>query len=170
MYDILLMPYLSIRIFVSSINGIQFTQLVFIQDNDSEDKSTGSSSFANIALGGYGPDLVVDNQGAAVTALMPYQYSMHVDQDTFDNPATVEPDGSSIQLNGNVWRAAPLEQAIEVTSETNLDFDFTLTESVEFHAICLLDASGGAKYDVWNNICVSHQKVGLLIFAYFTGI
>ena len=44
--------------------------------------------------------------------------------------------GAAIQLKGNLWQSLPLNGDITIDRYTNLDFDFTLVEERDIHAIC----------------------------------
>jgi len=66
------------------------------------------------------------------------EYDQGQNHDTAED-IIVEPDGSSVKLNGNLWKAFPLPEMVEVGPDTIMSFDFSLIEEAEFQAICLDD-------------------------------
>lgn len=47
----------------------------------------------------------------------------------------VQSDGNQVELNGNTWKAFPVDHTVSFNSV--LEFDFRLMEEAEGHAICL---------------------------------
>jgi len=109
--------------------------LVFVQDNDRH-PTKGKSEFSNIQF--YEQvrfPLVVTVHDTANSLPSDSQVEYGEVQDHANNFLSMSEDGSSLHMEGNLYKALPL--SVNITENTVLDFDFELEENAEFTAICL---------------------------------
>merc|ERR1711971_384287 len=78
-------------------------------------------------------------------------------EDTKDYWMHVSEDQTAVQINGNQWKALPLNHPYNVTANTLLEFDVVVDQSVDFHAVCL-DATTSRKGTLEGNECVVLQN------------
>jgi len=130
--------------FTGSVNYI-----AFIQDSDGADRSVGQSTISGIKLSNVEDETLQISMGSHTersvfsnSYISNNQVSVSnngVDsQDTKDFWLHVSESGSSIQINGNQWKALPLpDGGYDITSATILEFTLQIDESVDFLAVCL---------------------------------
>jgi len=117
----------------------KFHYFAFMQDNDSRNRDEGSSTFANIAISD-GAEFFVEQDGFPHYVNTAAQKSRGSSQDSWQYPLIVSQDGKSIQLQGNMHRAIPFDTPVVIDEKTDLEFDFTLEDLRDVHAICFSDA------------------------------
>uniref|UniRef100_A0A7S4K7J0 Uncharacterized protein n=1 Tax=Odontella aurita TaxID=265563 RepID=A0A7S4K7J0_9STRA len=147
--------------------GTGYKYLIFMQDNDSSNRDTGKSTFANVEIG-EAPDLLVKVNGKDTFLPMREQVAaFDSGQDSTAYPLAVSPDGLSVRLEGNIHRAVPLPAPVVITRNTNLDFDFTLVEVKDIHSICLIETPSSNRNCVilagtqdWERFNVDYTQVG----------
>jgi len=119
--------------------------LALIQDSDGQDQSLGRSSISDLKLVSLENDLLeieIDNE---MEYLKNDQFSYTDAQDETDFWMSISEDHTAVQMNGNQWKALPLNEPYYVTHSTVLELDIVVGHSVDFHAICLdfdLEATG----------------------------
>jgi hypothetical protein len=107
--------------------------IALVQDNDAN-KQAGTSTFKNIEIES-GPKFKADIYGETVLATFTKYATNQRNQDTPSNIYDVTDGGNAITLNGNIWRAFPVD--FEINKNTFLSFDVEITEEAEVNAICL---------------------------------
>lgn len=109
--------------------------LIFMQDNDSRNRDTGSCSFANIDIN-HGTEFFIEKDGTPIPVMSTQQKSFGRRQDSSSHFLRVSSDGASVRLVGNMHRSVPLETPVTIDANTNIDFDFTLVDERDVHALC----------------------------------
>jgi hypothetical protein len=108
--------------------------LVFIQDNDESDRTTGECTFSNIEFSQRpGLKLKIDDDEIS---LFNQQFSYGHNQDTSDNLVVVSDSGDKISMSGNLWKAFKFETPLTITDDTILSFTLEIEEHPEAVAIC----------------------------------
>ena len=124
--------------------------LVFIQDSDGQDRSLGRSSISDLRLISLENDKLAIEIDDAMEYITNHQVSYKKDgqgsiQDETDYWMSLSEDHSAVQMNGNQWKALPLNAPYNITHSTVLELDIVVGQSVDFHAVCLdwdVSASG----------------------------
>lgn len=118
----------------------KFKYLVFMQDNDSSDRNTGRTTFMNLDIEHgnelYLTQVALDGTETQTKLDTARQFSTSSSQDTWSHPLTVSPDGSAVRLRGNMHRSVPFETPVTITPNTDIEFDFTLVDRRDVHALC----------------------------------
>lgn len=130
--------------------------VAFIQDSDdSTDRSLGDMTFSNLSLVQEDPNkLEVEIDGVPeflTNQQLSYKYKGG-NQDTADWLMDISEDGAGVQLNGNIWKALPLNAPYNVTHSTVIEFDIVVEDPGDAHAICLDSNLDRADKE---NVCVS---------------
>lgn len=121
--------------------------LAFLQDSDGPDKSVGDSSISNFRLVQQDRNMLDVEINGVVEQLENHQLSYTFKsglQDIDDWLMAISEDGASVQVNGNQWKALPLNSPYTITPYTILEFGIVVSEPGDLHAICLdsnLDAA-----------------------------
>jgi len=127
--------------------------LAFLQDSDGDltAKGKGNSTISNLRLVQMDRNKLNVEIGGQAQQLENHQLSYTYKggkQDTSDWLMAISEDGYGVQINGNQWKALPLNSPYNVTHYTILQLDVVVTEPGDFHAICLdsnLDLEDGGK-------------------------
>jgi len=115
--------------------GVDYKWLVFMQDNDSSNRDVGSSSFANIEIK-HSPEFFIVQDNVTISTASRSQQRYNGGEDSTSHRLRFPDNGASIQLKGNMWRSLPLGTDVTIDVGTNIDFDFTLTDLRDVHALC----------------------------------
>eukprot|EP00547_Thalassionema_nitzschioides_P012035 CAMPEP_0194262348 /NCGR_PEP_ID=MMETSP0158-20130606/46492_1 /TAXON_ID=33649 /ORGANISM="Thalassionema nitzschioides, Strain L26-B" /LENGTH=1050 /DNA_ID=CAMNT_0039002503 /DNA_START=30 /DNA_END=3183 /DNA_ORIENTATION=- len=124
-----------------------FDWVLFMQDNDTSNRSAGDSTFSNIKLTqAVRPTLDITVNGVIQKLDSRTAVSARNDQDSkmhfFEFP-----DDNSILLNHNMHKALAITTPFEINKATELDFDFTVTDFADHHTICIVtDPTNIASY------------------------
>eukprot|EP00571_Detonula_confervacea_P009087 CAMPEP_0172316950 /NCGR_PEP_ID=MMETSP1058-20130122/30102_1 /TAXON_ID=83371 /ORGANISM="Detonula confervacea, Strain CCMP 353" /LENGTH=1231 /DNA_ID=CAMNT_0013031391 /DNA_START=247 /DNA_END=3942 /DNA_ORIENTATION=- len=143
--------------FVGPVNYI-----VFIQDSDGADRSMGRSSIGGLKL------LSLENEQLQIEIdgqveylkndQVSYKNNGQDNEDTKDYWMRLSEDYTAVQINGNQWKALPLNSPYNVTVNTILELDSVIDQSVDFHAICL-DTDTSRSNVLEGNECVVLQNI-----------
>jgi len=116
--------------------------LALLQDNDA-DRMVGLSEFSDIEIVDEETamlEIEVEGQQVSIPAhpQLDYYINEQFDQDSRFWIMHVSESGSSIQMSGNQFKALKIPgDGIAITSDTVLDFEFSVQALEEFHGICL---------------------------------
>eukprot|EP00580_Thalassiosira_gravida_P018228 CAMPEP_0201660542 /NCGR_PEP_ID=MMETSP0494-20130426/3174_1 /ASSEMBLY_ACC=CAM_ASM_000839 /TAXON_ID=420259 /ORGANISM="Thalassiosira gravida, Strain GMp14c1" /LENGTH=1055 /DNA_ID=CAMNT_0048138461 /DNA_START=69 /DNA_END=3236 /DNA_ORIENTATION=+ len=125
--------------------------LGFAQDNDSSTRARGESSWSNIEIFTL-PSLNIgldDGSFAIENNQVSYDSTTQDSTPIRDHLMQISPDGSSITVHGNAWRAMPLTTPL-LASELGdfvVSFDFVMREVGDFIHICFEDNLEHGDYD-----------------------
>lgn len=114
--------------------------VAFLQDSDGQDRSTGGSSVSGLKLVSMVNEYLEIEIDGTMEYLQNEQQSFmaaNSAQDTGDYWMHLSEDHKAVQINGNQWKALPLNAPYDITANTILEFDIVVGQSVDFHAICL---------------------------------
>eukprot|EP00546_Thalassionema_frauenfeldii_P001637 CAMPEP_0178938414 /NCGR_PEP_ID=MMETSP0786-20121207/26315_1 /TAXON_ID=186022 /ORGANISM="Thalassionema frauenfeldii, Strain CCMP 1798" /LENGTH=1040 /DNA_ID=CAMNT_0020617125 /DNA_START=57 /DNA_END=3179 /DNA_ORIENTATION=- len=120
----------------------KFNYLALMQDNDSSNRDAGSVTFSNIAISN-GAEFYMTQNGLSHYTNTAAQIRYKGSQDSWQYPLMVSEDGKSVQLQGNMWRAIPIETPIVIDAATDLEFTVTIADVTEIHSICFADSTNG---------------------------
>ena len=120
------------------LKGVLASYMPLIQDNDTNDKSSGRSTYSNIQIyEAERPDLkimVYGKDGSIVGGDTQDQFH------TWDSRLSimdVSANGADARLQGNMARALPFPKPVTVTKATQLSFSVKIEEGAQFHCIAL---------------------------------
>mmetsp|Transcript_5164 Transcript_5164/g.8089 ORF Transcript_5164/g.8089 Transcript_5164/m.8089 type:complete len:1038 (-) Transcript_5164:76-3189(-) len=136
----------------------KYNYLAYMQDNDSNDRDSGSMTIANIQISD-GAEYFIEQDGIRHYVNTAEQKSIGSGQDSWQYGLKVSDDGKSMQVQGNMHRAVPLDTAVTIDVNTQLDFDFTLEDLRDLHALCFADSTlnknkclVAGKQEHWSNV------------------
>jgi hypothetical protein len=89
---------------------------------------------------------------ASTTTLVQYGGVL---QDFEGGGGAIVVNSSTVELEGNAWKAFPLTNPYNITAKTELSFDFNLLEEAEGHAICAEDDVDPFSYRGIRRRCVA---------------
>lgn len=119
--------------------------IAFLQDSDGDAvaKAAGDSSISLLELVEEDRNklkiMINDKEEELLNHQVSYRWRGADNQDTKDWLMAISEDGKGVQMNGNLWKALPLNAPYTITHYTVLEFDLEVTEPGEWHAICLDD-------------------------------
>lgn len=129
--------------------------LAILQDSDGTDRTLGNMTISDLKLVQQEHiPLKIDINGSPKTIenhQLSYKYKGG-NQDTSDWLMSISEDGSSIQVNGNQWKAMALPESYTITHTTVIEMDVVVTDPGDAHAICFDDNLDNANGE---NACVS---------------
>jgi len=129
----------------------QVNYLGFAQDNDSSTRARGESSWSNIEIFTL-PSLNIgldDGSFAIENNQVTYESTSQDSTPIRDHLMQISPDGSSITVHGNAWRAMPLATPLLASTlgDFVVSFDFVMREVGDFFQVCFEDNLEWGDYD-----------------------
>jgi len=146
--------------------------LAFIQDSDGDDRSVGKSSISDLKLVIVQDEELEIEIDGEMQSLQNDQVSYKAsnrDKDTKDYWMHISEDRAAVQINGNQWKALPLNSPYNVTKDTILEFDSFIDQASDFHAICLdVDTSRISDKDRSECVVLQNEKKSVVSWYHLT--